>query len=294
MQLEITDTLPAFMDWWDQTKDAALQDQLDSWSLVYMAAWPDLRQKQIEQYTSEGSDWRKVAEEQVLPGLNARLDAMRRAHANLLANLEPVLSLAGQRLGEFQPPKIVVYVGLGLGAGWATDYQGQPALLFGLENIAEEGWQELGPLRGLIAHELGHLLHEQWRQQEGLALGEGPLWQLYCEGFAQRCEQHVLGEDSWHMNGGASSGDWLAWCHNHRGWLAAEFQRRLAGDQDLRAFFGSWHALQGHKQTGYFLGCELIKQLETESSLSEIACLGDVEERMEAGLLLLASTAGQA
>jgi hypothetical protein len=43
----------------------------------------------------------------------------------------------------------------------------------------------------------------------------------------------------------------------------------------VRPFFGSWYDLQGYKQTGYFLGHELVKALTASKSLREVALLQD-------------------
>ena len=80
------------------------------------------------------------------------------------------------------PDAIALYVGIGVGAGWATTYQGQPACLHGLEKCAELHWVDRDTLAALAAHELGHLAHEHWWLWQGLgglATGTGPLWRLY-------------------------------------------------------------------------------------------------------------------
>jgi hypothetical protein len=172
-------------------------------------------------------------------------------------------------------------VGIGLGAGWATTYQNSPALLFGLENIAEEGWSKPAAIEGLIAHELGHLIHFHWRAQAGKAIGSGPWWQLYEEGFAERCEHVLLGEDSWHMASGTGYQGWPEWCRENKSWLAAEFLKRAGSGEDIRPFFGSWLNLRGQRQTGYFLGHELVKKLGEHKTLAEIAVLDDFDSQMK-------------
>jgi len=71
---------------------------------------------------------------------------------------------------------------------------------------------------------------------------------------------------------------WMEWCKQNIGWLAAEFLRRVDQGEDMRLFFGSWFDLRGQKQTGYFLGHELIATLQNRMSLHEIALLTDVEK----------------
>jgi hypothetical protein len=234
-----------------------------------------LRQKQIDCYAEEGLDWQAVAHQHVFPFLSDRLPAMQIARDNLLRVCEEVNGRYQQIFDLNNELICLIYVGIGCGAGWVTTYDDKPAILFGLENIAEEGWQGVEALTGVMAHELGHVTHFHWRQQAGLADGEGPWWQLYCEGFAQWCEHLILGKPTWHMQTAVGE-QWQVWCQNNLSWLASEFLRRVACGEDIRPFFGSWFDLQGYKQTGYYLGHELIKVMQQQASLPEIATLEEI------------------
>ncbi len=245
-----------------------------------MAGWPELLRRQIEAYQQEKTDWKKVARERIFPFLNLRMPTMAAAREELIKFCEPVF-VAAQKMFDFEfPVTFVIYIGLGLGAGWATIYFGQPAVLFGLENIAEEGWSKSEAIEGLIAHELGHLLHQHWRKKADMDLGTGPWWQLYTEGFAQRCEHLILGKESWHMARGPGNQDWLPWCRNNIKWLAAEFLRRADLSEDTRPFFGSWLDIKGRKQTGYYLGCQVVQELHRQNSLKEIARMEEIEKEI--------------
>ncbi len=280
----VIDTFPAFLTLWARVQGYPLEAQIDAWVSEYMSAWPELLAKQQEDYASEGYDWRQVAQERIFPHLDERVPAMRTAHDYLLAVGEPTYARA-QRALDFDAEAIfVIYVGIGCGAGWVTHYNKVPAVLFGLENVAEEGWTDSNTLAGLAAHETGHLVHFYWRDQHHCAKGSGPWWQLYTEGFAQRCESLILGRASWHMSLSAGEGDWLAWCRANLGWLAAEFQRVVDAGESVRPFFGSWFQLRGRKQTGYFLGHELVRHLETEMTLQEIALLDPADQRLRQAL----------
>jgi len=216
-----------------------------------------------------------MAREHVIPFWGERLPSMTRAHQNLLKVCRPAYKRAQDALGFQGPLTFIIYVGIGLGAGWATTYQGNRAVLFGLENIAEEGWDDAAVLNGLIGHEIGHLWHFDQRSVAGLPKGDGPWWQLYTEGLAQRCEFIIAGKESWHM--AAQSEAWLRWCRRQKGWLAREFLRVVEEGGDIRVFFGSWFDVEGHKQTGYFLGHEAVRRLEEQMSLQDIALIEDVE-----------------
>ncbi len=275
--VRVIDTFPAFLTYWDKVQGKPLDDQIEGWATEYMSLWPELLAKQIEDYSSQNLDWRQIAREKVFPHLTERLPAMQQAHQNLLELCEPLYSRAQQVLAFDSKALFVIYVGIGCGAGWATPFHGSPAILFGLENIAESDWSAPEAITGLVAHEIGHLVHHYWRAQHGKPIGSGAWWQLYEEGFAQHCESLILDSDTWHQASGDNADEWLAWCQNHKGWLAAEFVRTADSGKPVSPFFGSWLEICGKSETGYFLGYEAINELKKRFDLKEIALLEDSE-----------------
>lgn len=284
---EILDTFPYFLTVWDEIRHSSVDVQIKAWLEKYMSSYPELLQKQLDDYASLNEDWQATASERIFPALPERLEVMQTARDNLLSVCREVYERCVQAVQFKGDIVCVIYVGLGCGAGWATEYDEIPAILFGLENIAEEGWQERGALAGLAAHELGHLVHFEWRKQADIAIEDDSWWQLYTEGFAQRCESVILEKPSWHMRTDSKK-HWYEWCEQNIGWLAAEFLRRVDQGEDMRPFFGSWFDLRGQKQTGYFLGHELIRTLQKEMSLHEVALLTDVESHLRPLLVQLA------
>ena len=284
---EILDTIPAFLNVWHDVSNDDIDTQIDAWLELYKTRWPDLLQKQLDDYASLNEDWRATAKERIFPALPERLPKMRTAHDNLLKICDDIYGRCQKVAGFDSDLVCVFYFGLGCGAGWATEYGGKPAILFGLENIAEEGWQDQDRLAGLMAHELGHLVHFEWRKQVELPDGDSPWWQLYTEGFAQYCEGILLEKPSWHMQS-AGTKHWYEWCQDNQGWLVSEFLRRIDQGEDMRPFFGSWFELRGYKQTGYFLGHEIIKVMREQMSLLEIAMLNDIEGNLRPLLFQLA------
>ncbi|MDH7490074.1 MAG: hypothetical protein QHH80_11275 [Anaerolineae bacterium] len=136
----------------------------------------------------------------------------------------------------------------------------------------------------------GHLAHMAWRGEwEEFAEHErDPLFLLYSEGFAVRCEEAILGSAG-HL---AQAAEWLAWCAAHHAVLAAEFLRRLDNGEAVRDFFGSWHDVQGHSQTGYYLGRELVGDLGRGRTLRDVACLSPGEVCKAARAFLRAALPG--
>ena len=287
---KILDTFPAFQKIWNSVQHDTVETQINAWLNEYMSRYPDLLQKQLDDYASLNEDWRVTASERIFPALPERLEAMQTAHDNMLGVCNGVYERVQQTINFNNDLVCVIYVGLGCGAGWADEYEGKPAILFGLENIAEEGWQGRDALTGLAAHELGHIAHFEWRKQANITNEDDHWWQLYTEGFAQRCESAILGKTSWHMQDDSEM-RWRKWCEQNIGWLAAEFLRRDDQGEDMRPFFGSWFDLRGYKQTGYFLGHEIIKKMQEKMSLQEIALLTDVENHLRPLLVQMSGRA---
>ncbi|OGN99378.1 MAG: hypothetical protein A2Y89_00440 [Chloroflexi bacterium RBG_13_51_18] len=278
---EIIDTFPAFLTYWDKAQNLSSDEQVEGWEKEYMASWPKLLAKQLNNYASRNLDWFRFARDVVFPHFNERLPAIQEARKNLLESGESIYSRAQKALDFKSDVIFVIYVGIGCGAGWVTTFKDSPAILFGLENIAECGWSNPEAIKGLIAHETGHLAHQHWRKQKAKLPGSGPWWQLYEEGFAQRCESLILGDDSFHQTKSDKHNDWLNWCRSHKSWLAAEYLKAAAEDKTVKVFFGSWFEIEGRIETGYFLGHEAIRILEKNHSLKQIALIDDAESLLK-------------
>jgi len=285
---EILDTYQDFSDYWIYACSKSVDEQIRLWQTSYMKKYPELLDKQVQCYKTENIDWQEIAKK-VFPTLPTRLRLMQKARNNILASYKSICAKASQRLELDFNIALVVYVGIGCGAGWATKYGGQPAILLGLENIAEEKWHAKNKLQGLISHEIGHLAHMKWRNEwETFEEKEqDPLFHLYSEGFAQRCEHLILRKETWHM---AQNKDWSLWGEQNKGWLAKEFLGRLNKHASVNDFFGSWFSIQGKRQTGYFLGHAFIRELEKAYCLREIAIL-KVEDVRKLALQFLNSIA---
>lgn len=268
---KIIDTWKDFCTFWRIAHGENVDEQIKLWQTSYMQKHPELLNKQAECYEEDHVDWRQIAKK-LIPPFQTNFKKMRKARDNILQLYEPIYAKASERLKLDFSICFVIYVGIGCGAGWATTYNRQPALLLGLENIAEENWHKKAKLKGLMCHEIGHLAHMKWRDElENFEEAEqDPLFRLHSEGFAQTCEHLILGKETWHM---APNRDWLFWCKRNRDWLAREFLKRLKKHVSVNDFFGSWFNIQGKSQTGYFLGHELVAELEKTRTLREIAVL---------------------
>ncbi len=266
--VSLIDAFEGFLPIWQAACDKTVERQVELWHAFYESHYPELLEKQLQDYASQGLDWHKVAAERIFPHLKERISRMEEAWQGLQTLCGLVYEQATQALNIELDVVFVIYVGLGCGAGWATRYQGRPACLLGLESIAELGWHTPEKLEGLIAHELGHLIHEAWRGEALEPLEGDPWFQLYSEGFAQRLEHVILGQESWHA---AQDESWLTWCREHQADLARAYFTKAERGETVSEFFGSWFEFQGRKQTAYFLGHEFIRWLERERELRELA-----------------------
>jgi len=271
---EVIDTFPAFQTYWAKAQNKPMDAQIELWASEYMSNWKELLDKQIEDYSEQNLDWKQIARERIFPYLKERLPAMRRARNNLLKLCPVICSKAEQVLDFSANPCLVIYVGMGCGAGWVTTFRDQYSILFGLENIAECGWSDSASLTGLVSHEMGHVAHYLLRAQNNKKTGSDAWWQLYTEGFAQHYE--ALVNDSSHQE--TQDSDWLKWCGQNKRRLAAEFIKAVDKGAPVNAFFGSWFEIDGHSETGYYLGHEVIKVLEKKMGLRETALLDDYDK----------------
>jgi len=282
-RLELLDTFSAFERYWQRARSEPREVQIDRWEREYMGGWPELLEKQKKVYADEGLDWRRIARTRVFPHLGERLPRMRRLHRNLRRTLPRSWSTTRRALHLDFPVRFVIYVGLGVGAGWATDYAGQPACLFGLENMAQIATGRDASMPGAVSHEVAHLAHDEWRRRAGLGRTSdlhGAYGQLYTEGFATECERRIEDPRSFRLRTGRA--DWLTWCTRHRSWLAAKFLRDTAAQRSVRPFFASWYNIRGQIETGYFLGQQMVREWAETASLNELAILPEAALRRKA------------
>lgn len=269
---EVLDTFPAFDRFWRAARTLLVDQQIEAWRRDYLRPWPELFRKQATHYRQQGVDWRGVARRRIFPAMDARIVRMRTARTNLRHAIPVTTDRARRRLGLDFSPLFVIHVGIGCGAGWATTFGGEPAVLFGLENAVESEWTERAATKTLVGHELAHLIHDRWRKDAAtgtLDRHRGPWWQLYEEGFATRCEA-LIGGALGHRPSGPE-GDWLPWCDRNRARLASLFLKTVSARKPVRRFFGSWYRVDGYIETGYYLGSEVIADWESRFSLREIA-----------------------
>jgi hypothetical protein len=282
MVYSLVDTYPLFRKYWNRARIRSIDDQIELWEKDYMGNYPELLKLQIENYRNLGIDWRKVAKERVFPELNDLLPYIEEAWQNLRGIIPETFEKFIKFWGRDFDVVFVLYVGIGCGAGWASEYNGRYAVLHGLENIAELKWHKPEALERLVLHELSHIAHMVFQgtsPREFEELEADPFFLLYSEGFATRCEHLIIGKETWLI---APDSTWLKWCKSNIAFLASEYLRRAEEKRPVNEFFGSWLNIEGKSQTGYYLGHEFIKYLENQMNPKEIATMNSRDIRIYA------------
>ncbi len=166
---------------------------------------------------------------------------------------------------------VVFYLGLCCGAGWAVEnLKGKRYILLGVEKIVELNWQEKNLMAGLIYHELGHLWHFSKRDKLMRKFKSEYLWQLYTEGMAMYAQELLVNDGKQYHQ---YSNEWLVWCNENEEDLYKEYLRRIDSEESCQDFFGDWCGYLGHSDIGYYLGCELIRNLAQNHSPKDLVNL---------------------
>ncbi len=282
--IHTVDLLDDFMDFYESLEFKNGEEYAQGWFDTYLAKFPELKGRCVNDMKSYGLEWKEVASKRVFPEISKKLERLPVARDNLIKAHK---DLEGRYVDLFRRKSedrinVVIYVGIGNGAGWVTYYDQYPAILYGLDQIVKLGWEEYETIAGLVSHELCHVGHELLRGKENgiIKISESPmdpgdylLWRLYEEGFAQKCEQLLRGVSSYHQQIGDND-DWLEWCQNNTQLLTCEYLKYYREKLPPYDFFGDWQQIMGKSHTGYFLGCEFINELmERGMSIEEIALL---------------------
>lgn len=235
---------------------------LEAWKQYAASISPVLTQMCLEDM--QGYDFEGMVAP-VLTHYAANTAKAKQAHEAFLRHIHGLDARLCDALGQPVEATVVFYLGLCCGAGWATELDGQPAVLLGVEKIVELDWCDKMSMAALIDHELGHLWHFQQRCTP--AFDSPALWQLYTEGMAMLAEQRLQGDARYfHQN----KNGWLAFCDANRAALFAEYLRRVQQRESVQDFFGDWCQYQGYSDVGYYLGSTLLQHAAQGCSLQEL------------------------
>ena len=253
------------------------QFRLDMWYDYAAAISPELPVKCAED--SAGYDFMN----DVLPVIDQALgspDAWQELNASFGRAADMLAEAAPALYGCDPDVQVILYLGLCSGAGWATELDGKPAILLGIEKIIELGWQGETDVKGLICHELGHLWH-RFAGRQALpedSAEERAVTQLYDEGVAMRCEQRLCGDDAFFHQ---DKRGWAAFCETHLADMRTDYLARMQRGDSTQDFFGDWVRWQGQPDVGYYLGCDFIRRLEERLAFDVIARMSYPDIRAE-------------
>jgi len=271
--IKLLDTFDSLKDFFELYHTKDIDDKLKGW-LYYIDNYPELKMKCQSDYENLGLSWKDVAIESSLPLLDIYFDRMIKAHRNII-NIVPILTEKIKTIFSItEDIYIVIYYGIGNAAGWATKYNNKPAILLGIEKIAELGWESYESIMGLIYHEMCHIVHGIIRGIDDIGIeysnpDDKAIWRLYIEGFAQFYEQQLVGREYYHQD----SNGWLLWCETNHKYLCEKYLHCILNDIPTKEFYGDWHNVDGYIDVGYYLGCEFIKHIQSRFDINKIACL---------------------
>ena len=249
-------------------------DRQDAW-VEFMSKDINVRQQCIDDYIEQGLDWKEVSLNSVFIYDKKFVDRMNRASVLLERIVLDMRSkLSSFYKLELEDTIIVIYHGLGNAAGWATTYEGKPAIYLGVEKIVELGWDSKSKLEDLVSHEYGHLVHMDIRKESLEPFTDfrrKMIYRTYTEGVATYCESIYNGRE-------ISSPMWYQEAIKKEELLKKEFMRRLDSEsENITDFFGDWYPVLGLIEAGYFLGLNVIKSLLKTLSIVEVMSL-DIED----------------
>lgn len=278
--IEIIDTFKDFKSCFKDKLDISIEEKIKLWESCYINKYPELEDKCKSDYESSGYSWRDIATKMVFCRTKADFNKMLEAYANIKNAIQDINTAVNEVFGIDPSLYIILYSGLCNSAGWVDTYNGRRAILYGIDKIAELNWHSIEKIRPLIAHELCHVIHFEIRGEDRLTGVEANkynngIWRIYEEGFAQYFQQKLIGNSD-----DSRGAEWLENCTLEKDKLKTLYLEALHNkNEGTKHFFGDWFKVLGISDTGYFLGSELIKELNEVYSVEQIAAMNfnDIE-----------------
>lgn len=243
-------------------------DVLECWK-EYASQYYDIKEQCLTD--SEDYDFDKMIKPVLLDALVSNFNKVEIAHDNFVKAIDKLGEKFYSTFSIDEDIYILFYIGLCNGAGWATHIDAHQAVFIGAEKVAELNWHDEKWMISLLYHELSHSAHSILRNQpldiQFNTRSEKSIWQLYIEGFAQRYEQILYGEEFYHQD----KNSWLKWCQDNHSDICREYLYRIKNNISTQCFFGDWVNYKGYSDVGYYLGCEFIKDISDNYSTKELA-----------------------
>lgn len=237
------------------------------WDKYAFSVFPGLKTK-VEQDFSRITEYKdKIFT--ILNDVMKKLQEAETAHNSFVKATENLSTEIKCKFGVDLDVTIILYLGLGNAAGWATIIDNKKVILIGIEKVIELGWCDENDMKALIYHELGHIYHSLFECRQLInTKREQAIRQLYREGIAMIFEQTLCNDENFfHQN----INGWLEWCKANDDLIKNEYLKRIKSKESVQDFFGDWCSFMNHSDVGYYLGTEFIRFLMKEYSLKEIA-----------------------
>lgn len=239
------------------------------WDNYAASAFPRLKEN-IEQDVSRLADY----EDKIYAILNdmpKNIDLAETAHQSFTNTTKNLSIEIKNKFNVDLDVTIILYLGLGNAAGWATTINNQKVVLIGLEKVVELDWCNESDMQALIYHELGHIYHSLFEHKELLMnKRKQAVQQLYREGIAMVFEQTLCNDiNRYHQN----INGWLDWCIDNHKLIKTEYLKRIDNKESVQDFFGDWCSFINHSDVGYYLGATFVRFLMKDYSLKEIALM---------------------
>ena len=196
--------------------------------------------------------------------------------------LKDVDEIIKKKTGRNLECEIILYLGLGNGAGWVIEHCGKTLILLGIEKILKLNLDKYDEMKKLIFHELGHVYQSQYgtlnKQFDSKSLQM--LWQLYMEGIAVYFEQSI-------MEGNTSNTQYLNFWKESLEKSLPQLKKDFRNDLDVlndrftQRYFGDWVFYNGYCDAGYFLGEKFVNYLCLKKEFNDILDLSIEEIKNE-------------
>ncbi len=229
----------------------------------------ELYNKCTEDYIEEGYDIKEIVNSKVFVYSEAEIDRMYKT-IEIIKRKYPSIQKSLCELFEDASldVEVVIYHGLGNGAGWADSYGEKKAILLGVEKIVELGWDSEEKLTSLMAHEFAHLAHEKMRGHNLMIYEgrEGDIFRMYIEGYATYFEDNFFSRT-------ITMPEWVKSCKELEKELKLAYLEVLKGKRESKHFYGDWFTTFDIPDTGYFLGLQFVKTMLDKYSYIDIGRL---------------------
>jgi len=184
----------------------------------------------------------------------------------------------------------VLYFGNGIGAGWYTIYDNKPSILLGFENILILNWDSKQQIESLIFHEIGHIIHDYYRNNVIESNSNNIFYKLYREGFAHFICSQIQKHDNFSEFIGNEE-EFKDWFNNEYKIICFDFLNNIENKDFDKKVFGSWNNYNGYKQVGYYLGFKIMQELVKIHTIQEISNFSKEEiDKYIGNILTTAST----